>query len=47
LEGGAIQTLIVWENLEIMRYVLKNPNTGGICDFFKKKKTKTKKLTNL
>eukprot|EP01099_Mayorella_cantabrigiensis_P004070 TRINITY_DN305_c0_g1_i1.p1 TRINITY_DN305_c0_g1~~TRINITY_DN305_c0_g1_i1.p1 ORF type:complete len:451 (-),score=126.09 TRINITY_DN305_c0_g1_i1:274-1575(-) len=28
LEIGAIETLIVWENLEVMRYLLKNPVTG-------------------
>ncbi|CAH9093221.1 unnamed protein product [Cuscuta europaea] len=30
LEMGAIETLIVWENLEITRYVLKNSTTGDI-----------------
>lgn len=28
LDLGAVETLIVWENLEINRYVLKNPTTG-------------------
>lgn len=28
LEMGAVETLIVWENLEITRYVLNNPATG-------------------
>ena len=28
LEMGAVETLIVWENLEITRYVLSNPTTG-------------------
>lgn len=28
LDLGAVETLIVWENLDIQRYVLKNPNTG-------------------
>lgn len=28
LEAGAIDTLIVWENLEILRYTLKNNSTG-------------------
>ncbi|VFQ95176.1 unnamed protein product [Cuscuta campestris] len=28
LEMGAIETLIVWEDLEVMRYVLKNSTTG-------------------
>ena len=29
LEMGAVETLIVWENLDITRYVLRNP-AGGI-----------------
>ena len=29
LEMGAVETLIVWENLDIMRYVLKNHQTDG------------------
>ena len=28
LELGAVETLIVWENLETVRYALKNPQTG-------------------
>ncbi|XP_055344506.1 eukaryotic peptide chain release factor subunit 1-like [Paramacrobiotus metropolitanus] len=28
LESGAVETLICWENLDIMRYVLRNTNTG-------------------
>ena len=28
LEMGAVQTLIVWENLTDMRYTLKDPSTG-------------------
>ncbi|KAJ3107596.1 Eukaryotic peptide chain release factor subunit 1-3 [Phlyctochytrium bullatum] len=28
LDQGAVEILIVWENLETMRYELKNPNTG-------------------
>jgi peptide chain release factor subunit 1 len=28
LDSGAVETLIVWENLDINRYVLKNPSTG-------------------
>jgi len=28
LDSGAVDTLIVWENLEITRYVVKNPTTG-------------------
>lgn len=28
LEMGAVEILIVWENLDITRYVLKNPTTG-------------------
>ena len=31
LEMGAVEILIVWENLEIMRYVLKNHQTDGKC----------------
>ncbi|CAA2985066.1 eukaryotic peptide chain release factor subunit 1-3 [Olea europaea subsp. europaea] len=30
LEMGAVETLIVWENLDITRYVLKNSSTGEI-----------------
>jgi peptide chain release factor subunit 1 len=30
LEMGAVEILIVWENLDMMRYVLKNPQTGGL-----------------
>ena len=29
LEMGAVEILIVWENLDIMRYVLKNHQTDG------------------
>jgi len=29
LKAGAVETLVVWENLEINRYVLKNNATGG------------------
>lgn len=29
LDSGAVETLIVWENLEIQRYVLKNPQTDA------------------
>ncbi|KAJ3087644.1 Electron transfer flavoprotein alpha-subunit [Quaeritorhiza haematococci] len=28
LDLGAVETLIVWENLDVMRYTLKNPQTG-------------------
>jgi len=28
LDSGAVETLIVWENLDINRFVLKNPSTG-------------------
>ena len=31
LESGAVETLIVWENLDVVRYLLKNPLTQGIC----------------
>jgi len=27
---GAVETLVVWENLEISRYQVKNPSTGEI-----------------
>lgn len=30
LEMGAVEILIVWENLDMMRYVLKNPQTAGL-----------------
>lgn len=30
LDLGAVETLIVWENLEIIRYTLKNPVTGEV-----------------
>ncbi|KAI0990433.1 hypothetical protein GJ496_002018 [Pomphorhynchus laevis] len=29
LEAGAVETLIVWENLEIMRIMVKHPTTGS------------------
>lgn len=29
LDMGAVEILIVWENLAIIRYVLRNPTTGG------------------
>jgi len=29
LEMGAVEILIVWENLEVIRYVLKNNTTTG------------------
>jgi peptide chain release factor subunit 1 len=29
LEMGAVETLICWENLDITRFQLKNPQTGG------------------
>lgn len=29
LDAGAVETLLVWENLDINHYTLKNPNTGG------------------
>jgi peptide chain release factor subunit 1 len=31
LEMGAAETLVCWENLEMMRYMLKNSTTGGAC----------------
>ncbi|MBO8589802.1 hypothetical protein INN88_14510, partial [Staphylococcus aureus] len=30
LEMGAVETLIVWENLDINRYILKNSVTGEV-----------------
>ncbi len=35
LEMGAVETLIVWENLDIMRYVLKNHQVDGKSSTFK------------
>lgn len=29
LEMGAVETLIVWENLDMQRYVFTNPTTGA------------------
>ena len=29
LEMGAVHTLIVWEELDVCRFVLKNSRTGG------------------
>uniref|UniRef100_H2YID9 Eukaryotic peptide chain release factor subunit 1 n=1 Tax=Ciona savignyi TaxID=51511 RepID=H2YID9_CIOSA len=34
LEMGAVETLIVWENLDTMRYVLKNHSTDGEPSIF-------------
>jgi peptide chain release factor subunit 1 len=34
MELGAVETLIVWENLEINRYVLTNPSTGATKTLF-------------
>ena len=28
---GSVETLIVWENLDCNRIVLKNHTTGGMC----------------
>lgn len=33
LEMGAVETLIVWENLDIGRFVLKNHQTDGTWNF--------------
>lgn len=33
LEMGAVDTLIVWENLDITRYVLKNHSTDGMKQY--------------
>lgn len=35
LEMGAVETLICWENLDITRFQLKNPVSGGVCSTFK------------
>lgn len=35
LEMGAVETLIVWENLELTRYMLKNPNTEEVQILYK------------
>jgi len=34
LEGGAVQTLIVWEALDVNRLQLKNPSTYGVHHVF-------------
>jgi len=34
LEMGAVEILIVWENLEVIRYVLKNNATTGMSHDF-------------
>ncbi len=33
LDMGAVETLIVWENLEVDRVTLMNPTTGEHCPF--------------
>ena len=35
LEMGAIETLIIWENLDVIRYVLKHPSTGTTDTIYK------------
>lgn len=32
MEMGSVETLIVWENLETKRYILKNPSTGEVFE---------------
>jgi peptide chain release factor subunit 1 len=34
LEMGSIKTLLVWENLELVRFVLKNPNTNETKEMY-------------
>ena len=34
LEMGAVEKLIVWEELDTMRLVARNPATGGMCSKF-------------
>ncbi|KAL7673648.1 hypothetical protein ACOME3_008501 [Neoechinorhynchus agilis] len=36
LQSGAVEILIVWENLDINRYVIKNPATGDSKEIFLK-----------
>jgi peptide chain release factor subunit 1 len=42
LESGAVEVLIVWENLDITRYVLKNPNGEKKILFLKPDQVKDK-----
>lgn len=42
LESGAVEVLIVWENLDIIRYVLKNPNGDKDILFLKPEQAKVK-----
>lgn len=44
LESGAVEILIVWENLDITRYVLKNPNGEKKILFLKPEQAKDKSL---
>ncbi|PRP77657.1 hypothetical protein PROFUN_00518 [Planoprotostelium fungivorum] len=43
LDSGAVETLIVWENLELTRYEVKHPSTGAIKVHFLKKEEEAKK----
>jgi len=42
LESGAVEVLIVWENLEIIRYTLKNPNGERVVLHLKPDQSKDK-----
>jgi len=47
LDSGAVETLIVWENLEITRYEVKNPSTGvnKVLHLRKEEEKKKEKFT--
>lgn len=34
LEGGALETIMIYENLDIARYVIKHPVKGDTKTFF-------------
>ena len=34
LEQGAVEKLIIWEHLDVKRYVMRNPTTEGEVRFF-------------
>jgi peptide chain release factor subunit 1 len=42
LESGAVEVLIVWENLDILRYVVKNPNGESEVLYLKPEQAKDK-----
>ena len=33
LESGAVETLIVWENVDVNRYTLMNASSGEVLEF--------------